>query len=332
MAGKAGWRVLMKNIDLRLLAVIRELQRTGSVSHTAEHLGLSQSAVSMTLARLRDHFGDPLFVRTSSGMATTPYAADLINDLNRAADLLETALDRRMHFDPATADRMFRLCSTDIAQFTILPRLVKRLTAAAPAARVDLRQLSESTARMLETGDIDLAIGLIPPMGAGFCQEKLFSSHFVCVARPDHPRVRSQLSLEQFQAESHVSITTAGAGYHAIERTIEALGIHRRIGMRIPSFLGIAAVIAATDLLAIVPASMGQMVSGGAVMKVLPLPFSLPGYDVTQNWHERFALDPALMWLRSMMQAVFREERGDALPAAAADKPKTGRKTKARLR
>jgi len=308
-ASKVNRAVLMKNIDLRLLAVIRELQRTGSVSHTAENLGLSQSAVSMTLARLRKHFGDPLFVRTSSGMASTPYAAELIGDLNRAADILEMALDRRSHFDPATSDRMFHLCSTDIAQFTMLPRLAKRLAISAPSVRLDLRHLSEDTARLLETGEADLAIGLIPPMGAGFCQQRLFSSHFLCVVRADHPRIRGEITREQFESESHLSVTTTGTGYHTLERTLESLNIRRRIGMRVPGFLGIAAVICVTDFIAIVPASMGRLLSESGNMKVLELPFTLPGYDVTQNWHERYMLDPGMQWLRGLVQSVFQEER-----------------------
>jgi DNA-binding transcriptional LysR family regulator len=299
----------MKNIDLRLLAVIRELQRTGSVSHTAENLGLSQSAVSMTLARLRKHFGDPLFVRTSSGMASTPYAAELIGDLNRAADILEMALDRRSHFDPATSDRMFHLCSTDIALLTMLPLLAKRLAISAPSVRIGLRHFSEESARLLETGEADLAIGLIPPMGSGFCQQRLFSSYFVCVARADHPRIHGEMTLQQFERESHISVTTAGTGYHSLERSLEGLNIKRRIGMRVPSFLGIAALIAVTDFLAIVPASMGQLLSESKKIKILQLPFDLPGYDVTQNWHERYTLDPGMQWFRGLVQSVFREER-----------------------
>src|SRR5438105_4588035 len=100
----------MMNIDLKLLMVVLELQRTGSVSHTAENLGLSQSAVSMILARLRKHFNDPLFVRTSAGMVPTPYASELLGELRKATDILESALEHRLHFDPSTSERMFHIC------------------------------------------------------------------------------------------------------------------------------------------------------------------------------------------------------------------------------
>jgi DNA-binding transcriptional LysR family regulator len=155
----------MKNIDLRLLEVIRELHRTGSVSLAAQNLGLSQSAVSMSLARLRKRFSDPFFVRTSRGMEPTPYAAELMGELQKAADILESAMERRLRFDPVTSDRMFHLASTDIAQCTILPPLVGRLAAVAPSVRIDLRTLTENTPRQLESGEADLAIGLIAPLG-----------------------------------------------------------------------------------------------------------------------------------------------------------------------
>src|SRR5579863_2574737 len=170
----------MRNIDLRLLELIRELHRTGSVSNAAQNLGLSQSAVSMSLARLRKHFNDPLFVRTSRGMEPTSYAEVLICELIKATELLESAMERRLHFDPMTSDRMFHLISTDIAQLTILPPLVKCLASAAPGVRINLRQLTEEAPRLLESGEADLAIGLIPQMGAGFCQRRLFTSQFMC--------------------------------------------------------------------------------------------------------------------------------------------------------
>lgn len=298
----------MKNIDLRLLSVISELQRTGSVSHTAENLGLSQSAVSMSLARLRRHFNDPLFVRTSKGMEPTSYAADLIVELKKAADILEGAIERRLHFDPSTSDRMFHVCSTDIAQFTILPPLVKRLASVAPSVRIDLRSITEEAPRLLESGEADLAIGLIPQMGAGFCQQKLFASRFVCAVRTDHPRIKDKLTLEQFQSESHVSVTMLGTGYHSLERTLESQKIRRNIAMRVPSFLGVAGIISDTDYLVIVPQRLGRMLCEDRRMRLLPLPFPLPGYYVTQNWHERYTHDPAQQWFRNVLVRLFREE------------------------
>ncbi|HXP86754.1 MAG TPA: LysR family transcriptional regulator [Bryobacteraceae bacterium] len=298
----------MQNIDLRLLEIIRELHRTGSVSHAAQNLGLSQSAVSMSLARLRKHFNDPLFVRTSRGMEPTPYAEGLIAELIKATEILESAMDRRLHFDPLTSDRMFHLISTDIAQFTILPPLVKRLALTAPRVRINLRQLTELAPRLLESGEADLAIGLIPQMGAGFCQQRLFTNQFMCAMRTGHPRIKDKLTLEQFQSESHLSVTTLGTGYESLEKALETQKVRRHIAMRVPSYLGVGAVITDTDYLVIVPGRFGRILASTGDLKLLPLPFSFPSYHVTQNWHERYTQDPAQQWLRSLLANTFREQ------------------------
>lgn len=299
----------MTNIDLRLLAVVSELQKTRSVSQSAENLGLSQSAISMALAKLRRHFGDPLFVRTSAGMEATPYAEQIVGELKKAEDILQSVLGHRAQFDPATTKRMFRLCSTDISQFTVLPALMARIRMEAPSVTIDLASIADDTPRLLESGQADLAIGLLPQMGAGYCQQKLFDGRFVCAMRVDHPRIKSRLTLEAFQRETHLVVTTTGTGYHLLEKTLEAVGIHRKVGARVPSFLGVAGIIGVTDYLAIVPERLGRILARGKNMRLLPLPFEVPPFTVTQVWHERYSLDPGHQWLRMLMVDLFTERR-----------------------
>ena len=296
---------LVKNLDIRVLAVLRELRRTANVSHAAQNLGLSQSAVSMSLARLRSHFNDPLFVRTSRGMEPTPYAEGLLVELKEASDRLEAALGHRPVFDAATSDRMFHLVTADLSQITILPPLAKRLAGVAPFVRIDLRFLSADLPRLLESGEADLAIASIPQMGAGFCQQRFFASKFHCAVRKDHPRIQGPLSLDQFQKESHISVTTYGIGYESLERVLQTKKIRRNIGMRLPSFFGIGEIIAATNYLAIVPGWFSQILSGHDGIRTWPLPFSIPGYEVTLNWHERYTRDPGHQWLRTTVQGLF---------------------------
>lgn len=314
----------MRNIDLRLLEVIRELHRTGSVSHAAQNLGVSQSAVSMSLARLRKHFNDPLFVRTSRGMQSTSYAEALIGELIKATEMLESAMERRLHFDPTTSDRMFHLISTDIAQITILPPLAKRLAVVAPGVRISLRLLTQDAPRLLESGEADLAIGLLPQMGAGFCQQRLFSNQFMCALRAAHPRIKDKLTLDQFKAESHLSVTTPGTGYESLEKALETQKIGRHLGMRVPTFLGINALITATDYLVIVPGGVGRFLAGSGEVKLLPLPFGFPSYHVTQNWHERYAEDPGHQWLRGLLMNTLREP---GPPAPGSGKPRQAQRS-----
>jgi len=295
----------VKNIDLKLLAIISELQHTRSVSKTAENLALSQSAVSMSLARLRKHFNDPLFVRTSAGMEPTPHATELIQLLKRAEDLLQMALGHHVVFNPLVSDRVFRLYSTDIAQVTLIPKLMRRLKESAPSVRVELGRISETTPKCLESGAADLAVGFILPMGAGYCQQSLFREKFVCATRRNHPRIGNTLSLEQFQNEDHLAIATSGTGHGIVERTLESKGIRRRVGLTVPSYLGIASILYSTDYLVILPAQLAEHLARPGNIKVLRLPFHLPSYVIMQHWHERYTHDPAVRWLRSLIAELF---------------------------
>lgn len=295
----------MTNIDLKLLSVVAELHKTRSVSQTAENLDLSQSAISMSLAKLRKHFNDPLFVRTSSGMDPTPHAVELIGLLKNAEDLLQTALDLHLVFDPMTSERQFNLYSTDIAQVTLMPCLMQRLKGVAPRVGMTLRRLSEATPKQLESGEADLAVGFILPMGAGFCQQRLFKERFVCVARRDHPRVGDTLDIEEFQNETHLAITTCGTAHGVVEKALEAKSIRRRVGLAVPSFLGVASIITALDYLAVLPEQLARHLARTADVKVLALPFNVPSYYIMQHWHERYTQDPASKWLRSMVANLF---------------------------
>jgi DNA-binding transcriptional LysR family regulator len=295
----------LTNIDLKLLAVIGELHRTRSVTQAAERLQLSQSTVSMSLAKLRKHFNDPLFVRTSAGMEPTPHATQLICMLHQAETLLQSALDHHVVFDPRTSDRVFRIESTDIAQVTLLPKLTRRLTKVAPRVAIHLSRITPDTPKLLESGDLDLAVGFILPMGAGFCQQRLFKDRFICAARKDHPRVQRGLSIKQFEAETHLAVSTSGTAHVIVERTLESQKIRRNVGLTVPSFLGIVSIILGSDFLVILPEQLGRHFASVGNLQILPLPFEIPPYYIVQHWHERYSQDPANRWLRTVMADLF---------------------------
>jgi DNA-binding transcriptional LysR family regulator len=295
----------VKNIDLRVLAIVSELNRTRSVSQAAENLELSQSAVSMSLAKLRRHFNDPLFVRTSAGMDPTPHAVELIQLLQQAEGLLQTALGHHVVFDPKTSDRRFNIHGTDIAQLTFLPTLMSRLGKIAPGVRVDLKRMSEATSKQLESGDADLCVGFVPPMGAGYCQQRLFKERFVCAVRADHPRIKTALSLEEYLAETHVAVTTCGTGHSILEKTLESKRLRRRIGLTVPSFLGLTPVLATLDYIATLPERLAIHISQATPIKIFPLPAPVSAYIIVQQWHERYTHDPASRWLRALIAELF---------------------------
>jgi DNA-binding transcriptional LysR family regulator len=301
-------RRTMTNIDLRLLTIVNELNKTRSVSQAAENLELSQSAVSMSLARLRKHFKDPLFVRTPDGMEPTPQMSELIELLEKAEGLLETALVHRIAFHPATSDRTFRLGTTEITRVTILPALMRRLQATARTVSIELQDISDETPRLLHAGRLDLALGVMSSTGSGFCQQRLFKDKFVCAVRANHPRIDDTLTFEQFENEPHVVLTTPGSGIEVVEKALETNRIRRKVRLRLPGCFGISSMITGADCLALVPEQLGKLIAGGGRIKLLPPPFPLPPYYVVQHWHERYTHDPASRWLRGLIAELFLEK------------------------
>jgi DNA-binding transcriptional LysR family regulator len=308
---------MLKNIDLRLVSLIAELNRTRSVSAAAQKLSLSQSTVSMALARLRKHFDDPLFVRTSIGMEPTPRGAELIEVMKSAEFYLHQALEHRPVFDPLKSTHVFQVCSTDIAQLTLLPTLMKRLRRSGPSMSVVLRNISDRTHTQLESGEVDLAVGFIPPKGAGFCGQRLFQDRFVCAMRSDHPRVDKTFCLQQFEAESHVAVTTSGTGHSVVEETIELKRIRREVGLRVTSFIGLGPILASTDLIAILPEQLGTYFAQVSKVKLVEVPFEIPEYHIYQLWHERLRQDPANRWFRKLIAELFMSKK-DAAPVVRA--------------
>lgn len=297
----------MDSIDIRLLAVFHEIHQTGSVTGAAQALGLGQPAVSVALAKLRRHFADPLFVRTSGGMAPTPFAAGLVGPVRAALDALDQVLGYRNDFDPGSAERTFRICMTDISQLVLLPSLWQKLRATAPGIRIQIVPLSDDTARMLESGAADLALGFMPQLEAGFYQQQLFRQNFVCMVGSRHPRLSDQLSLAQFEAEDHAVISSSGAAPLIIDREIARLGIERRIALHIPNFLGAAFVVEHTDLLITIPKRLGDVLQDRGAFRIFPVPFALPEYAVKQHWHERYHHDQGNRWLRAVVSELLSE-------------------------
>jgi DNA-binding transcriptional LysR family regulator len=297
----------MRELDIRLLKVFEAIYTTGRVTAAAEQVGLSQPSISIALGRLRSYFKDPLFVRVSTGMAPTPLADRLVQPVRETLKLWDTALHIKVVFDARESDRVFRVSMTDISQIVLLPALINRLEVIAPSIRIDVVHISDTTPKMLEGGDVDLAIGFMPQLETGYFQQNLFRQSFVCLVRTDHPRVGARLSLQQFQREAHIQVVTTGTGHAIVEKLLERGKIKRRIALRIPSFLGLGSIVANTDLVATAPQRLGELLVERHKLRLLLPPMKLPSYAVKQHWHERYHHDPANQWLRGVVAELFLE-------------------------
>jgi DNA-binding transcriptional LysR family regulator len=294
--------------ELRLLAL---LQQTRSVTQAAERLGQSQPTVSIWLARMRRQFGDPLYVRTPDGMQPTARMNELYPTVSTALDALRSLSTSEPSFDPKTTIRRFRICMTDASHVTLLPQLLAYLRAHAPGITVQAAQIDDTISRQLQSGEADLALGLIPSLEAGFYQRTLYPQDWVCLARRGHPRIGNRLSLKQFKTELHVNITS-GTGHSLLQDVLQRERIERRVAVELPGFLGLGAIVSSTDLIATLPRHTGETLAPTNRLRVYPCPLPIPSFEVKQHWHERNHHDLGNRRLRGVCGELFaqRDIRG----------------------
>ncbi len=297
----------MAKLDLDWLGVFVEVYKTQSVSRAAQTLGMEQASASMVLTKLRRHFDDPLFCRTATGMAPTPRAQAIYPDVVEALGRLNKARGAAQAFLPRQATREFRICMTDISEIVLLPRLVNHLQATAPSLVIEAEKTTPDSRRRLASGDVDLAVGFTPDLEAGFYQQALFAQDFVCLAASEHPRIGATLTRKAFAGESHILVIASGTGHSIVDKVLASNKVERRVVLRVPSYLGVARIVAQTEFLVIVPRQLGQALAEQEKVKVLEPPLPLPTYKVKQHWHERFNLDAGNIWLRQTMAELFSE-------------------------
>ncbi len=283
------------------------------MTRAAASVGLSQSSVSVVLGQLREHYGDPLFVRTSVGMQATPRSELLVPVVRQAMQLLDQSLVRAAEFNPAEITRSFRICMTDVGQMTLLPRLLSKIHPLAPHVSIEVGNLSHETARHLETGEADLAMGFTVDIKAGVYQQKLFDEGFACIVSRNHPRIIDRMTLAQLQQEKHVKVMLLATAHSIIDKFLERKGVQRIFAVNVPTFLGLGQLVASSSLVAIVPLRLAAIFASESGVKIVSLPVRFPSYSVTQYWHDRYHRDPGNAWLRALVY-----ETATALPLAAA--------------
>ena len=264
--------------------------------------GVTQPAVSNGLARLRRLLGDELFVRTPQGMQPTPFAQALAEPVSQALAAIHGALNQTVAFDPGRSRRNFTIAMTDIGEIDFLPELMGRLANIAPGVSLStVRNYSIGLVREMETGQVDLAIGLLPNLQAGFFQRRLFTQRYVCLFRKGHALDRGAMTLEDFTAAEHIRIVAAGTGHGMADSFFERMGIERRIRLMVPHFVAIGHILRNTDMIATVPQALAQRIAGPFELAWCEHPVPLPEISIGMYWHSKYHRDPASQWLRSLI-------------------------------
>ena len=296
----------LQDIDLNLLVLFNQLLVERRVSKVAENLGLSQPAVSNSLARLRKLLGDELFLRTPAGMEPTPYAEQLAESVTYALGMIHSALNERSTFDPSSSARSFTVGMTDIGEIYFLPTLLKLLREKAPG--VSFSTVRNATANLkdeLEAGKVDLAIGLLPQLKGGFFQRKLFRQRYVCLFRQGHRLDKKRISLDEFVAAEHLVVISAGTGHGKVDELLKRSGIERDVRLTVPHFVSVGHILQASDLVATVPERLAQQLVEPFGLTFVGHPAKLPEVAINVFWHAKFHKAPANQWLRTLVFDTF---------------------------
>lgn len=296
-----------KELDLNLLFVLEAMLRERHVSKAAEGLGLTQSAISHALNRLRQYFDDPLFIKTGHAMEPTPKAMAL---RDAVVDVMGTVRQRilsEVHFNPVTAQREFTICITDMGELVFVPTLLTRLRKLAPQCSLRTMQVpAEQIEGLLASGEADLAIGSFRTAPEGLYKQRLFMHSFVTIVHTANKSIRKKISLQQFEKMPQIVVTLSGKSPAAYDSVLEEKGIKRQVVMKTPHFLIVPLLIEQQpDLIATVPMELANVYARYGNVRAVEPPLELPSFAINQYWHPLFHHDPALIWLRDLIKQSF---------------------------
>lgn len=290
------------HLDLNLLRALDVLLSERNVTRAAARLGLTQPAMSGMLVRLREGFGDPLFVRAQRGIVPTERALELAQPVRQVLADIDGLLQAPA-FDPATSEGTITIAATDYAQHAVAVRFFSALSCRAPHMRMALVAIDDAQLPLqLERGEVDLALLTADTAPSGLHGRRLFDEHYVCAMRTGHPAARaSRLGMKQFCASEHALVSMAGGGFRGVtDAALAAAGHTRRVAVSVNNFLILHDLLRATDLLAVAP---HRLVAGVEGLVLRTPPVAIAGFTKLVAWHARTHRDPRQRWLRELLVA-----------------------------
>lgn len=290
----------MSTPDFNLLIALDVLLSEGNVTLSAQRLHLSPSAMSRTLARLRETTGDPLLVRAGRGLVPTPRALDLRERVSQLVQDAEAVLRPAKTPDLKLLVRTFTLRTSEGFAENFGPDLIARASAQAPGVRLRFVQKLDKDSALLREGAIDLETGVVAgTMGPEVRAQALFRDRFVGVVRAGHALSQGEMTPERYASGRHIGISRKGLEMGPIDEALSQIGLERVIATIVGGFSTAVALARESDLIASVPERHTGNLRAG--MHSFPLPFTTPEFTVSLLWHPRFHADPAHRWLRGMV-------------------------------
>ena len=292
------------SVDLNLLVAFDILIREQNLSRAADKLGLTQPAMSKRLVRLRSLFGDELLVRTSKGMKPTARALELVEPIRIALKQIQVTIDDCSKSKPELSSRTFRIATTDLVAVTVIPKLIHIFQKRSTETRLIVRNMHRRhLVNALETGEIDLAITVLPDPPPQIKPQNLFSEKYVCLVSKKHPTIQTELTLQDYLQSPHVLVTYTADLHGGVDRFLSAKGLKRKVVLSLPYHLAVPLIVAQTSLVTTI-AERIALATEWEDLRIFPLPIDAIEYQEQLLWHCRDELDPAHLWLRELIMEI----------------------------
>ncbi|NKJ41929.1 LysR substrate-binding domain-containing protein [Novosphingobium sp. SG720] len=299
-----------KGLDLNLLVCLDALLDLRNVTRAAEHLSLSQPAISAALARLRTFFADPLLVQNGKRMMPTPFALRLQPAIRAILEDVDGLVGSSPHFDPGSSTRDFRICLSDYLASVLLAPLLRHMAQVAPGVRIDMVPLSDDATQRLDRGEIDLLLTPESYVSDEHPSELLFEEEHVVVGWHGNPAMAGPIDVPTFAAAGHVAVEIGRFNRVSFaESYMRAQGIERRVEVRVAAFTIIPELLEGTHRLAVMHRRLAEKAARHFPVTVAPLPFPIPPMREMVQFHRARAEDAGLRWMIDAFHAVARSER-----------------------
>jgi len=296
----------LRGVDLNLLTVFDAIMTEGNLSRAAQRLGMTQSAASAALSRLRLTFDDELFLRTRQGMVPTPVAEELIRPVRDGLSSIEEALGISRHFDPATSDRVFKMVMGDFGEILLLPALVAELGEV--SARLSIQTFSDRDIKHIELAkksQLDFFFDYRLPQENHLDYCLLTHDTLVVIAKKSHPSIKKKLSREEFLAARHLIYTHHHHHVGGLESMFGSeQGINRNVMAEVQQVLAIPELVMQTDGIATVPRRLAEYFSRHHPFTVFDFPFDVGPIPAYMVWHRSLNRDKGHRWMREKIQEV----------------------------
>lgn len=308
----------ISRVDLNLLVYLDVLLRECNVTRAAEELGISQPAMSNSLRRLRDLFGDPILVRTSDGMTPTDRALELQPLVRNVLSAAEQVILPKTEFDPAASSRIFRIMASDYTESTLLPVLLRQLRKEAPGIRLDIMTPSDVSFHDVERGKVDLVINRFDSLPQSFHQVHLWDDSFSCVLSAENPVIK-HWNLDSYLSSKHVWVSKTGMGVGVgmtpndvqrlgwVDEALAKLDAKRDITLFTRHYQAALLLGEQDDLIVTIPTMTAMGMAKNPKVVILDPPFEIPRMRLKMVWSPLLQHDPGHNWLRQMIKSVSEE-------------------------